>query len=216
MSKATNNINPADRPWIEHSVNPDHPVVFLDTDAKGWLESDGGAGGQINTVEVSIVQNIVHSLSVCGVEPSSIGVITPFRSQVRFSSIVSEFSGATILSVTYRQHNIIPLFDFQLRALDENNTLREFKSNGLEICTIDRFQGRDKPAIILSLVRSNNEGKVGRLLQDFRRLNVAFSRAKRKMIIIGSFTTLCKGSDVMGAVLKSLQERNWVYKMPGS
>ena len=102
----------------------------------------------------------------------------------------------------------------QLRILDDNPALRESKSKGLEICTIDRFQGRDKSAIIISLVRSNNEGKVGRLLQDFRRLNVAFSRAKKKMIIVGSFTTLHRGSDVLRPVLDFLRQRNWVYKIP--
>lgn len=101
----------------------------------------------------------------------------------------------------------------QLRILDENRALQESKSNGLEMCTIDRFQGRDKSAIIISLVRSNKEGKVGRLLHDFRRLNVAFSRAKKKMIIVGSFTTLHRGSDVLRPVLDSMCQRNWVYKI---
>ena len=100
--------------------------------------------------------------------------------------------------------------------MNEYPTLQDSKSNGLEICTIDRFQGRDKEAIIISLVRSNNEGKAGRLLQDFRRLNVAFSRAKKKMILVGSFSTLHKGSDVMRPVLESLRQRNWVYKLPAN
>ena len=81
-------INPIDRHWIGHAINPDEPVIFLDTDGKGWLESDGvskGAGGPINEVEASIVQSIVLSLSSHGLENSSIGVITPFRSQVSLS-----------------------------------------------------------------------------------------------------------------------------------
>lgn len=98
---------PIEKPWIERAINPDYPVVFLDTDSKGWLESDGGAGGQINTTEVSIVQSVVHSLSLCGLDQSSIGVITPFRSQVR--PIVTEFGVATIRSATYGQHTIVRL-----------------------------------------------------------------------------------------------------------
>ena len=86
MSMITNHIAPYDVPWIERALNPNYPVVFLDTDGIGWLETDGrGSGGPTNAIEVSIVQNIVHSLSLCGLEPSSIGVITPFRSQVRSS-----------------------------------------------------------------------------------------------------------------------------------
>jgi hypothetical protein len=44
---------------------------------------------------------------------------------------------------------------------------------------------------------------------------VAFSRAKHKMIIVGSFTTLCRGSNVMCSVLETLRERNWVYHLSG-
>ncbi|KAL7553269.1 hypothetical protein ACHAWF_016524 [Thalassiosira exigua] len=184
ISKNLHIIDPIDRPWIARAIDPNHPVVFVDTDGKGWLESDGtkkGAGGPTNHPEASIVEKIVASLSACGLEKSSIGVITPFRSQ--------------------------------LRLLNDNPSLGEFRSLGLEMCTIDRFQGRDKSAIIVSLVRSNQEGKAGRLLQDFRRLNVAFSRAKEKMIIVGSFSTMRRGSDVMRPLLDSLRHRNWVYAL---
>lgn len=102
----------------------------------------------------------------------------------------------------------------QLRMLNDKPGLQDSKNDGPEMCTIDRFQGRDKSVVIMSLVRSNSEGKVGRLLQDFRRLNVAFSRAKKKMIIVGSFTTLHRGSDVLRPVLDFMRERNWVYMMP--
>lgn len=48
----------------------------------------------------------------------------------------------------------------------------------VEVLTIDRFQGRDKPVILLSFVRSNAKGSVGTLLSDAARLNVAITRAK--------------------------------------
>ena len=97
--------------------------------------------------------------------------------------------------------------------LNENCTLKESAKKGLEMCTIDRFQGRDKSVIVISLVRSNKEGKTGRLLQDFRRLNVAFSRAREKMIVVGSLLTLQKGSDVLRPLLHSLQHRGSVHKL---
>mmetsp|Transcript_2462 Transcript_2462/g.5450 ORF Transcript_2462/g.5450 Transcript_2462/m.5450 type:complete len:167 (-) Transcript_2462:208-708(-) len=159
--------------WIERVVNPNSPVVFLDCASK---ESQG----PVNTAEISIVEQCVKALSDCGLAMSSIGVITPFRSQ--------------------------------LRALKDNLNL--MGNNELEISTIDRFQGRDKSVVIISLVRSNDEGKSGRLLQDFRRLNVAFSRAKHKMIIIGSYSTLHQGSDVLRPVLESCRERGWIQNVP--
>ena len=184
-SKHFGRIGNDDRPWIERAINPDQPVVFLDTDGRGMLEADGnrtGAGGPTNDAEVSVIEKLAASLSICGVKGSSVGVITPFRSQ--------------------------------LRMLNESLVLRESKREGLEVCTIDRFQGRDKSVTIISLVRSNKEGKAGLLLQDFRRLNVAFSRAKKKMIIVGSYSTLHKGSQVLRPVLDSMRQRGWVQTLP--
>ena len=54
----------------------------------------------------------------------------------------------------------------------------------------DQVTGRDKECIIISFVRSNDEGNVGELLIDWRRINVALTRAKHKLIMIGSPSTL--------------------------
>ncbi|HEX4128610.1 MAG TPA: AAA domain-containing protein [Pirellulales bacterium] len=60
---------------------------------------------------------------------------------------------------------------------------------GLEIDTVDGFQGREKEAIIISLVRSNPEGQIG-FLDEVRRTNVALTRARRKLIVIGDSATI--------------------------
>lgn len=80
--------------------------------------------------------------------------------------------------------------------------------------TIDRYQGRDKEAIVLSLVRSNVACRTGRLLEDYRRMNVALSRAKKKLIIIGSYRTLTEGSTVLEPVLKDIATRKWMETLP--
>lgn len=60
---------------------------------------------------------------------------------------------------------------------------------GLEIDSVDGFQGREKEAVVISLVRSNPQGEIG-FLADIRRMNVALTRARRKLLIIGDTATL--------------------------
>ncbi len=64
-------------------------------------------------------------------------------------------------------------------------------NEGIEIGSIDGYQGREKEAIILSLVRSNDRGEVG-FLGDTRRMNVGMTRARRLLIVLGDSTTLSR------------------------
>ena len=97
--------------------------------------------------------------------------------------------------------------------------LRSFSD--LEMHTADRFQGRDKEVIILSLVRSNEAKSIGELLKDWRRINVAFTRAKSKLLVIGSRDTL-KGTgpnknaskEMVAKFVELMEERKWIYDLP--
>lgn len=62
---------------------------------------------------------------------------------------------------------------------------------GLEINSVDGFQGREKEAVVISLVRANGEGEIG-FLADVRRMNVALTRARRKLIVIGDSATITR------------------------
>ncbi|KDO22931.1 hypothetical protein SPRG_22285 [Saprolegnia parasitica CBS 223.65] len=85
----------------------------------------------------------------------------------------------------------------------------------VEISTIDKYQGRDKDAIIVSFVRSNATPTVGELLLDWRRINVALTRAKKKLVLVGSPSTLA-GSPVLRSLLALVQKQKWVLPLPAS
>ena len=77
------------------------------------------------------------------------------------------------------------------------------KHDELEIDTVDGFQGREKEAVVISLVRSNRQGEIG-FLADTRRMNVALTRARRKLIVIGDSATL-GGNPFYAAMLDYFQ-----------
>src|SRR5437762_7185391 len=61
----------------------------------------------------------------------------------------------------------------------------------LEIDTVDGFQGREKEAVVVSLVRSNPDGELG-FVADIRRINVALTRARKKLIVVGDSATIAR------------------------
>jgi DNA replication ATP-dependent helicase Dna2 len=88
--------------------------------------------------------------------------------------------------------------------------------SGVEMHTTDRFQGRDKEVVVLSLVRSNDACNIGDLLKDWRRINVAFTRAKTKLLVVGSKSTL-KGSgkeNMLSQFITLMEEHDWIYHLP--
>ncbi|WP_297519450.1 IGHMBP2 family helicase [Thermococcus sp.] len=72
---------------------------------------------------------------------------------------------------------------------DQRDLISSLLPEGVEVKTVDGYQGREKEVIILSFVRSNMGGEIG-FLRDLRRLNVSLTRAKRKLILIGDSSTL--------------------------
>ncbi|KAJ2777959.1 ATP-dependent RNA helicase [Coemansia javaensis] len=111
----------------------------------------------INRVEASACEKIVTRMLKAGVKPEQIGVITPYEGQR--SWIVHHMSQAgTLVADTYKE---------------------------VEMASVDAFQGREKDYIIVSCVRNNEHQGIG-FLSDPRRLNVALTRAKYGMIILGS------------------------------
>lgn len=86
---------------------------------------------------------------------------------------------------------------------------REIRVDDLEIKTVDGFQGREKEAVVISFTRSNPAGDVG-FLRDLRRLNVAITRARRKLILVGDAKTLSAHPTYL-RLINYIKERGVIY-----
>lgn len=178
MSQATC-LNPARGScWLRNLIDPSAKVCLVNTDALLSVSREVANGSRIvNECEVAITTQLVESLITVGIDPSEIGVITLYRSQL------------ALLKQDMRHHPSI------------------------EMHTADKFQGRDKEVIVLSLVRSNEALNVGDLLKDWRRVNVAFTRARTKLLIIGSASTI-KGNSLLADFVNLMASRDWIYNLP--
>lgn len=111
----------------------------------------------LNRTEASNCEKIVTRFMKSGILPSQIGVVTPYEGQRSYIVQYMQFNGS----------------------------LRKDLYKEIEVASVDAFQGREKDYIILSCVRSNEHQGIG-FLSDPRRLNVALTRAKYGVVILGN------------------------------
>ena len=104
---------------------------------------------------------------------------------------------------------VITLYRSQLALIKASLRHR----SGVEMHTADKFQGRDKEVVVLSLVRSNENQLVGDLLKDWRRVNVALTRARTKLLVIGSKSTLVC-NELLKDFVELMEGRGWWYDLP--
>ncbi|MFC3198078.1 AAA domain-containing protein [Parapedobacter deserti] len=143
----------------------DSPIIFIDTAGAGFEETvvDHAVS---NRDEAHFLRNHLASFatnlntSLSDQAFPSIGIITPYRAQ--------------------------SLYLLEIIAQDER--LQPYMEQ-LQVNTIDSFQGQEKDVIYISLTRSNEKQEIG-FLADTRRMNVAMTRARKKLIIIGDSSTI--------------------------
>lgn len=113
-------------------------------------------------------------------EPEGSSRLNPREAEL----VVRKVRALLAAGLTPRQIAVIAPYAAQVRLLRELASI-----DGLDVDTVDGFQGREKEAIVISLVRSNAEGEIG-FLGDVRRMNVALTRARRKLIVVGDTATV--------------------------
>jgi len=148
-------------------VSPiDTPLTWIDTSQHGFGERQSRTLSRSNSEEARL---LIHTLRdyIETVGPARIadqqtdfGIISPYRAQVRLIR----------------------------RLLKWQKYFRHLRHQ-ITVNSVDGFQGQERDVIILSMVRDNEEGAIG-FLGDLRRMNVAITRARMKLIIVGSAETL--------------------------
>jgi superfamily I DNA and/or RNA helicase len=102
---------------------------------------------------------------------------------------------------------VIAPYDAQVQRLRQ--LLAPRVEEGLEVDTVDGFQGREKEAVVLSLTRSNDAGEVG-FLADVRRMNVALTRARKKLLVVGDSATVSRHPFYEAFVRHAQEAGAWV------
>jgi DNA replication ATP-dependent helicase Dna2 len=181
--------------WLSRSLSPDYPVVFINTDLiSSTLETQSGSR-IVNSVEARLVTQLTLSLLSLGVPADEIGIIAFYRSQLALLR--------QSLSAAYTQTQSSELAAPAIGGPG---------SASVELHTADKFQGRDKEVVIVSCVRSNENSVVGDLLKDRRRVNVALTRARSKLIILGSEKTL-SGNELLRDMVILCRGKGWVLDL---
>lgn len=156
-------------PTVSHRgiLDYDTPMMWIDTaECDGKEEFVGENFGRINRAEAELtLQTLQQYLEKIGKqrileESIDVGIISPYRAQVQ-------------------------LLRKELRKREFFRPYRHL----LTVNTVDGFQGQERDIILISLVRSNDGGDIG-FLRDLRRMNVAITRARMKLIILGSSETM--------------------------
>ena len=136
---------------------------------------------------------------------------TPEGSDSKVNEGEAELAAAEVervlaLGVTPAEVAVIAPYDAQVQRLRQ--LLASHLDAGLEVDTVDGFQGREKEAVVVSLVRANEAGEVG-FLSDVRRMNVALTRARRKLVVVGDAATVARHPFYAGFFEHALATGAW-------
>ncbi|CAO4362526.1 unnamed protein product [Caenorhabditis nigoni] len=161
---------------------PSKPAFFWHCSGAEELSASGTSF--LNRTEAANVEKLVSKLIKGGVEPRQIGVITPYEGQRSF-----------IVNYMHTQGTL-------------NSKLYE----GVEIASVDAFQGREKDYIIVTCVRSNDILGIG-FLSDPRRLNVAITRAKYGIVVVGNAKVLSR-HELWYELINHFKKKDMLYEGP--
>ncbi len=143
----------------------DSPLLFIDTAGCGFEEKLEGTSST-NPDEAVFVFKHIHL----------------FINELDSKHTLGNFPSIAVISPYKQQINLLKT------QFEHSPDLQKYKEN-ISVNTIDSFQGQERDIVYISLTRSNDKGEIG-FLSDIRRMNVAMTRARKKLVVIGDSATL--------------------------
>lgn len=171
----------------------------------------------INTYECEIIISVIYKLlDEKQVSLEDIGIVTPYSAQRDY------ISSRLVEDMVINPKGLAMVQEIEEDEFGEKNsdglsgTINGIQShtvniiNGLQVATVDSYQGHEKNFIIFSCVRSNKENKIG-FLMDKRRLNVALTRSKYGLILVGNDSVLERGGGMWRKYIRYLRKRKLIF-----
>ena len=174
-------------PEVQHRsiLDLDLPITWIDTSAYAEGNKNGGNDGDNENHENLFYEEFVGE---------SFGRINKAEAELTLLSLQAYFEliGKQRILDERLDVGIISPYRAQVQYLRQQIRKKEFFKPyrmRISVNTVDGFQGQERDIIVISLVRSNDEGQIG-FLRDLRRMNVAITRARMKLIILGDRQTM--------------------------
>ncbi|KAK0515857.1 hypothetical protein JMJ35_001891 [Cladonia borealis] len=169
------------------------PLIFYDTQGGDFPETNSDSPSDTNNNETPTSKS-----------KSSLLALSSHSNPSEAALILTHITSLTTAGIHPSDIAIITPYAAQLTYLSRILRIQE-NFPGLELGTVDGFQGREKEVVVISLVRSNGEGEVG-FLREERRLNVGMTRARRGLVVVGDGGCVGRGSPFLKKWMEFLEE----------
>ncbi|MCG6133943.1 MAG: AAA domain-containing protein [Nostoc sp. LLA-1] len=144
---------------VDEIIQPEHHLIWVKMPLENQFQEQREGTSFVNIQEIDVIERLCQHFE-------------------------KTWSAKVANGEEKKQIAVITFYGAQLRKIDERLQSEFFPSLEIRTGTVDRFQGMERPVVIVSMVRNNNQGDVG-FAKKPERVNVAFSRAQELLVIVG-------------------------------
>lgn len=170
--------------WLKWILDPEKHLVFVNVDKENEEEQEDCAPDEAKKRDPEGSRKSVEELNI----------------------VTKAIVALCKAGVSSRDITVLSPFRAQVELFRTQFKLRLYGLQDVKIFTIDQYQGRDNECVFVSFVRSKTGAHVGPLLRDWRRLNVAITRAKKKLVFVGSKKILASSTKFLSRMVELVDD----------